>query len=99
MKGEEYGYIAPLDKEGLGGLGDRPETRRLRWRCRRGLLELDVWLQGFAAARLGSLTGPQCAILETILGEADVDILAWLEGRQPVPAAYEQMIAEMRVAV
>jgi antitoxin CptB len=73
--------------------------RRLRWRCRRGLLELDVWLQGFAAAQLESLTGPQCAILETILGEADVDILAWLQGHQPVPRGCEEMIACIRAAV
>jgi antitoxin CptB len=77
----------------------KASLRRLRWRCRRGLLELDVRMQGFAAARLESLTGPQCAILEAILAEADADILAWLDGRQPVPAAYEEMIADMRAAV
>ncbi|NWG38977.1 MAG: succinate dehydrogenase assembly factor 2 [Hydrogenophilaceae bacterium] len=87
-----------MEEEGCKTL-QKASLRRLRWRCRRGLLELDVWLQGFAAARLETLTASQCAILEAILGEADADILAWLDGRQPVPVAYEQMIADMRAAV
>lgn len=99
MNGEEQGYLAPLDKGGLGVLGDRPETlRRLRWRCRRGLLELDVWLDRFASKGLRQLTESQCELFERLLQEADADLLAWLQGRQPVPAAYEQMIADIRAA-
>lgn len=73
--------------------------RRLRWRCRRGLLELDVWLERFATARLGHLSQAQRGLLETLLQEPDADLLAWLQGRQPVPEAYREMVLLMRTAV
>lgn len=83
-----------------GGDDSHDESpRRLRWRCRRGLLELDVWLEKFAESRLATLTEPQCALLESLLQEADADLLAWLQGKLPVPEAYEQMVASIRTAV
>lgn len=83
-----------------GSISSNEETlRRLRWRCRRGLLELDVWLDRFANTQLPQLNAAQCGQLEQLLQEADADLLAWLQGQQPVPAAYEQMIAGIRAAV
>lgn len=73
--------------------------RRLRWRCRRGLLELDVWLERFANESLENLTSQHCELLERLLREADADILAWLQGQQAVPPAYEQMLSRIRMAV
>lgn len=99
MRHEESDDLAPPDKGGVGGFGDNAETlRRLRWRCRRGLLELDIWLVKFAGARLHQLTEPQCEQLEKLLKEADADLLAWLQGRQPVPEVYEQIVYSVRTA-
>ncbi len=99
MKGEGGEDLAPLDKGGVGGFVGRTETlRRLRWRCRRGLLELDVWLERFASAQLPRLTEQQCELLEKLLKEADADLLAWLQGRQPVPEVYEQIVYSVRTA-
>jgi len=72
--------------------------RRLRWRCRRGLLELDLWLQRFADAGLDALSAEECGAFETLLQEADADLLAWLEGRQAVPVDHAAIIERIRAS-
>lgn len=79
--------------------GDEEQHRRLRWRCRRGLLELDLWLERFAASQLQRLSQDECTALEILLGEADADLLAWLEGRQPLPENHAQLIESIRLSV
>ena len=78
---------------------DQERHRRLRWRCRRGLLELDLWLGRFAGSQLNRLSPTECDELETLLEEADADILAWLEGRQDVPGQHCQIIEKIRAAI
>lgn len=75
---------------------DQACLRRLRWRCRRGLLELDCWLARFADAGLNELSAEESAAFEALLEEADADLLAWLEGRQPAPAVHASMVARIR---
>ncbi len=43
------------------------EVRRLSWRCRRGLLELDIVLQRFAAHYLAGLTQVELVALDGLL--------------------------------
>jgi antitoxin CptB len=83
--------------KGEGGKADH--LRRLRWRCRRGLLELDLWLERFAASELNRLTPEECGALEALLEEADADLLAWLEGRQHVPGCHALMVERIRLSV
>ncbi|MGD9872549.1 MAG: succinate dehydrogenase assembly factor 2 [Thauera sp.] len=72
--------------------------RRLRWRCRRGLLELDLWLEHFVIASLNGLSEEECSAFEALLQEADADLLAWLEGRAPAPADHARMVGIIRAA-
>lgn len=72
--------------------------RRLRWRCRRGLLELDLWLARFADAGLNRLSDEECAAFEALLQEADTDLLAWLEGRESAPANHARLLGMVRAA-
>jgi antitoxin CptB len=71
----------------------------MRWRCRRGLLELDLWLERFAASQLQRLSHSECSALETLLEEADADLLAWLEGRQPAPGNHARIIEIIRASI
>lgn len=62
-------------------LAARDESReRLRWRCRRGMLELDLLLQNFLDTRFASLPKSSRADFERLLNAADADLAAWLTG-------------------
>jgi antitoxin CptB len=43
------------------------EQRRLAWRCRRGMLELDILLQRFVSEHFNGLTLAEMAQLDTLL--------------------------------
>ncbi|KQT34285.1 MULTISPECIES: succinate dehydrogenase assembly factor 2 [unclassified Methylophilus] len=43
------------------------EQRRLAWRCRRGMLELDIVLQRFVSEHFNGLTLAEMAQLDTLL--------------------------------
>ncbi|GEA11871.1 hypothetical protein KUL49_22460 [Alteromonas sp. KUL49] len=55
---------------------------RLKWACRRGMLELDVLLLPFVEAAFDSLTFEQQEIFERLLTCDDPDLFAWFMGHQ-----------------
>ena len=59
---------APLDVEG----------RRLRWRCRRGMKELDVLFEVYLDATLASTGGEERAVLERLLELPDPELARYL---------------------
>jgi antitoxin CptB len=56
---------------------------RLAWRCRRGLLELDIWLGGFWTAHRATLQPHETAALERLLTLSDMEIVDRLQDRSP----------------
>ena len=73
----------------------RMRLDRARWRCRRGMKELDVLLGRFAARALHRLDDAELDALERLLGQPDQDLHAWLvsEPRSPVPPEMEGIVA------
>ncbi|MGZ5182105.1 MAG: FAD assembly factor SdhE [Ramlibacter sp.] len=57
---------ATLDEHAVG---------KLRWRCRRGLLENDLFLARFFARHGANLTARQGTLLEELMQLADNDLL------------------------
>jgi len=55
----------------------------MAWRCRRGLLELDIWLGGFWASHRATLQPDETAALERLLTLSDMEIADRLHGRSP----------------
>ncbi len=53
----------------------------IAWRCRRGLLELDLLLGGFWAARRATLRPEANAAFERLLALPDMTIVDMLHGR------------------
>jgi antitoxin CptB len=51
------------------------EVRRLGWRCRRGLLELDIVLQRFSAQHLAGLSADELAAFDMLLDYSDNELL------------------------
>ena len=70
---------------------------RVRWHCRRGMLELDAMLLPFVDAVYPTLSATQQATFVRLLEAQDPDLFAWLMGRtQPDDEVLVAMIARIR---
>ncbi len=61
-----------------------PNRGRVRWQCRRALLELDLVFTRFLEKHFDSLTDDQLADLDDLLIVEDHDLWAMVNGSQPV---------------
>jgi len=61
---------------------DPRDYGRLRWRCRRGLLENDLLIERFFERHGAALTVEQARALETLMALCDNDLLDLLLGRR-----------------
>lgn len=59
--------------------------QRLRWRCRRGTLELDWLLVGFLDSHWPGLTADQRDAFERLLNSEDDQLMDWLVSGQEAP--------------
>lgn len=57
------------------------EVRRLSWRCRRGLLELDIVLQRFSEQHLAELSAIELIAFDGLLDLPDNEFLDVVTGR------------------
>ncbi|MEM5497045.1 succinate dehydrogenase assembly factor 2 [Paraglaciecola mesophila] len=55
---------------------------RLKWACRRGMLELDVIFMPFVEEGFNDLSEADKVIFESLLTCDDPDLYAWLMGHQ-----------------
>ena len=62
------------------------EQRRLAWRCRRGLLELDIVLQRFVAQQFTDLNDTELIALDALLELPDNDFWDLLVNKKVVIA-------------
>ena len=75
-------------------LGER-ELSKLRWRCRRGMLENDLFIDRFFRRFEETLTTRQAAGLMTLMDLADNDLLdlllarSQLQGQTDLPEVHE----------
>jgi len=79
---------------------DRPLDERalskLRWRCRRGLLENDLFIERFFARHESGLTVRQAQALEVLMDLSDNDLLDLLLGRkEPQDAIAQDDVAQV----
>ena len=58
------------------------EFERARWRCRRGMLELDIVLQRFMNRYYADLDAQELAHFERLLSLADNDLWDLITGRK-----------------
>lgn len=56
---------------------------RLKWACRRGMLELDVLLLPFVEEAFDDLSFEDQETFERLLTSDDPDLYAWMMGHQP----------------
>ncbi|MBK8323072.1 MAG: succinate dehydrogenase assembly factor 2 [Betaproteobacteria bacterium] len=78
---------------------DERERERLRWRSRRGLLELDLVLQRFWAPPGPEIDAAQGRALAKLLAMPDNDLLDLVMDRVPnADPALEQMLVRLKAA-
>ena len=63
---------------------DERALSKLRWRCRRGLLENDLFIERFFARHASTLTVRQAEALGLLMDLSDNDLLDLLLGRKPL---------------
>ncbi len=68
------------------------DQSRLQWRCRRGMLELDLLLQDFLAQSYFSLSALELAAFEELLTYSDPILLDILLGKK---VTADQAVAEI----
>ena len=78
---------------------DARSLDRLRWRARRGMLENDLVLERFLAARGPTLTDDEAATLDRLLDMTDNDLWDLIAGRAEADDdTLKPMIDELRRA-
>jgi len=78
-------------------ISETEELRRLRWRCRRGLLELDIVLQRFLDQEYGNLDDSQRQAFNELLELSDNTLLAYLNKQeQPEDTRLRDVLATIQ---
>jgi antitoxin CptB len=73
--------------------GEAGEVKRLRWRCRRGVRELDILLTRFLDERFERLDAEGRESFAALLECQDPDVVDWLMGRRAdYPASCERAV-------
>lgn len=79
-----------------GAKTDPAEWSRLQWRCRRGLLELDLVLQAFIKEGYAALSVEEKQHLDRLLALPDNTLLAYVQGRdEPGESELKQLLTKI----
>lgn len=71
------------------------EAKRMLWRCRRGLLELDIVLERFVARHYATLPPQALQCLDTLLDYPDNELWELIVGKQNSKQPDEQALLKV----
>lgn len=72
------------------------QKRRLRWKCRRGMLELDILLCKFFDEHYDTLTEYERETFAKLLAQEDIVLYAWfMEAEEPQEPAMKMLVARI----
>lgn len=77
------------------------EQRRLAWRCRRGMLELDIVLQRFVATEFAHMSLAELTEFDDLLALPDTDFWQLIQGQATHHAQanrYATLLAKLRLS-
>lgn len=72
------------------------EMRSLRWRCRRGVLELDLILLRFLNTGYQELMEDEKEVFRELLDLQDAVLLNWIQGTQNPPDTMIKLIKKIQ---
>jgi antitoxin CptB len=70
------------------------EQERVRWRCRRGMLELDIVLQRFVDRSYAQLDDAEKHAFDVLLDMPDTELWDMIAGKRQSEAAEQQAVLE-----
>lgn len=74
--------------------------RRLQWKCRRGMLELDELLQGFLEKKYDALSEDDKNIFQEILETSDQELYEYfMKHKPPMDGRHQHVIEAIRTTV
>jgi len=84
----------------LSSAGLDARRRRMLFRAwRRGMREMDLVMGGFADLYLPAMSDVELDEFERLLDAPDPDLLGWITGETPTPAAFDTpLFARLRLA-
>ena len=77
--------VAPSHPKPAPAAAPDAQARRLLWRCRRGMKELDVMLERFAPEALAHASPQELGVLEELLALPDPLLAGYLLGEKTPP--------------
>ena len=72
------------------------DHNRMRWASRRGLLELDLFLEDFVADEYPRLSPNLKALYRELMSSADQDMFEWLMGRAEPDDELQPIVTAIR---
>lgn len=83
----------------MSGADALPSVERLRWQCRRGMLELDLVLEAYLDRRYAALDDDGKRRFIRFLDVDDPTLNAWLFGSEvPAEAGFSALVVAIREA-
>ena len=75
---------------------DDRRLARLRWRCRRGMLENDIVLERYLASHGAAITDEEVAMLDRLLDMTDNDLWDLIAGRAEPDESLAPVVRALR---
>lgn len=70
---------------------------KLLWRCRRGMLELDIILLRFAKKNIDSMAEAQLTTFERLLNCTDPELFSWFMGHEkPTEKEFVELVESIK---
>lgn len=86
----------PVHTEGSALSARQARVKRLIYRASyTGMKETDLLLGQFAARYLSGLSDEELDMFEALLDQGDPKILAWVQGDEAVPSAFQGSVIEL----
>ncbi|MDH4115313.1 MAG: succinate dehydrogenase assembly factor 2 [Burkholderiaceae bacterium] len=80
-------------------MSGNPELQRVRWRCRRGLLELDIMLGRFIESQYAQLDEDERYEFDALLDMPDNPLWDMIAGRlEAAPGGQQALLEKIRAA-
>ena len=88
----------PVESMLAGEAEDRKGPERIRWRCRRGMLELDLVLGRFVETHYARLDSAQRAAFGILLDAPDTELWNMIAGGGQAPESCRALLELLKTA-